>query len=241
MGETKGVPIESVTDVVISANVGTFKTTRTVVIAVDGSKFSEYAVNSAIDDILQPSEFVIIISVVDKSFAELQTATSPEATLQQKQPDAVEHDNTSILRKYYKLVARKGFQCKAVSVVGIVKEAIVLFVNNVNADLLIVGSRGKDLASKSLIGSRKADTIQAYYLFYNGENGGGPNGGMGGIVTAMISLNANKNFLAHNSTLAANASFPSGTLCGADTSTCMVGSPTGWQIPQVSFILCKPV
>ncbi|KAI9343166.1 autophagy-related protein 22-like protein, partial [Obelidium mucronatum] len=81
--------------------------------------------------------------------------------------------------------------------------------------------------------------LWAYYLFYNGDNGGGPNGQMGGMVGAMINKNANANFIAHNATLPADKAYASDATCGgADTPACMVGYGSS-TIPQVSFTLLQ--
>ncbi|KAJ3002104.1 UNVERIFIED_CONTAM: hypothetical protein HDU68_006453 [Siphonaria sp. JEL0065] len=80
--------------------------------------------------------------------------------------------------------------------------------------------------------------LWAYYLFYNGDNGGGPNGKMGGLVDAMINLNANRNFQAYNATLSAADAFPADATCGGDNPTCQVGYGNS-LMPQVSFTLLQ--
>ncbi|KAI8606874.1 hypothetical protein BC830DRAFT_1159910, partial [Chytriomyces sp. MP71] len=78
--------------------------------------------------------------------------------------------------------------------------------------------------------------LWSYYIYYNGDSGGGPNGGFAGLVDKMVNNNAQKNFLAYNATLA--NPFPSGASCGPSTSTCMVGSGSA-LMPQVSFVLVR--
>ncbi|KAJ3072560.1 hypothetical protein HDU98_003388 [Podochytrium sp. JEL0797] len=80
--------------------------------------------------------------------------------------------------------------------------------------------------------------LWSYYLFYNGDNGGGPNGQFGGMVGLMINENANQNYLAANATAQDPVMYPPGSMCGNGNPACMVGTG-GSLIPQVSFSLMQ--
>ncbi|KAJ3062247.1 hypothetical protein HDU98_001866, partial [Podochytrium sp. JEL0797] len=80
--------------------------------------------------------------------------------------------------------------------------------------------------------------LWAYYLFYNGDNGGGPNNGFSGMVSFMINENANQNYLAANATAQDPVMYPPGSSCGNGNAACMVGSGSA-LIPQVSFSLMQ--
>ncbi|KAI8844554.1 autophagy-related protein 22-like protein [Chytriomyces cf. hyalinus JEL632] len=80
--------------------------------------------------------------------------------------------------------------------------------------------------------------LWSYYLFYNGNNGGGPNSGFAGLVDKMANMHADKNFIEYNATLPADQAFPEDASCGPSTRTCMVGYGSS-QMPLVSFILLR--
>ncbi|ORY35196.1 hypothetical protein BCR33DRAFT_722545 [Rhizoclosmatium globosum] len=50
--------------------------------------------------------------------------------------------------------------------------------------------------------------LWSYYLFYNGDNGGGPNGQFASLVPAMINKHANANWIAYNATLKPEDAYP---------------------------------
>ncbi|KAJ3231230.1 hypothetical protein HDU81_003923 [Chytriomyces hyalinus] len=80
--------------------------------------------------------------------------------------------------------------------------------------------------------------LWSYYLFYNGNNGGGPNSGFAGLVDRMANIHASQNFIDYNATLPADKAFDADATCGPSTRTCMVGT-VSTQMPLVSFILLR--
>ncbi|KAJ3076669.1 hypothetical protein HDU98_001131, partial [Podochytrium sp. JEL0797] len=79
----------------------------------------------------------------------------------------------------------------------------------------------------------------AYYLFYNGDNGGGPNNGFDGIVNQMIGLNADLNFQMYNATLLPENAFPSNATCGnGNAPDCMVGYGS-ILIPEIAMSMIQ--
>ncbi|KAJ3061526.1 hypothetical protein HDU99_005534, partial [Rhizoclosmatium hyalinum] len=81
--------------------------------------------------------------------------------------------------------------------------------------------------------------LWSYYLFYNGDNGGGSNGSFANLIPAMINLHANENWKAYNATLKPADAFPPDAKCGVNGNpACMVGYGK-YQIPQVAFSLLQ--
>ncbi|KAJ3288073.1 hypothetical protein HDU79_005121 [Rhizoclosmatium sp. JEL0117] len=80
--------------------------------------------------------------------------------------------------------------------------------------------------------------LWSYYLFYNGDNGGGPNGGFAGLVGSMQNIHANENWIAYNATLKPEDSYPDGSTCGNGNPACMIGYGNS-KIPQIALSLLQ--
>ncbi|KAJ3068033.1 hypothetical protein HDU99_003311, partial [Rhizoclosmatium hyalinum] len=80
--------------------------------------------------------------------------------------------------------------------------------------------------------------LWSYYLFYNGDNGGGPNGGFAGLVGSMQNIHANENWVAYNATLKPEDSYPDGSTCGNGNPACMIGYGNS-KIPQIALSLLQ--
>ncbi|KAJ3121382.1 hypothetical protein HK100_012402 [Physocladia obscura] len=148
------------TVLISSADLEGFEVNRTVVIAVDSSKYSEYAVKWAASKFLTANDQVILLNVQPVySFGGAASGDivassngdifAPGAT--EKLQELSKSTSLEILTKYADLL--QGFKYDGVYALGDAKDVIVAKVNAISPDLLIVGSRGNDVLSRSVIGS----------------------------------------------------------------------------------------
>ncbi|ORY35229.1 adenine nucleotide alpha hydrolases-like protein [Rhizoclosmatium globosum] len=117
---------------------------RTIAIAIDASKFSDYAFHWALEHYLRKTTTPMgINSGLD----------APTDTAVSSSPQKESHD---LLTKYAKLLAEREYAYKAVCIdPGFLspKESIVREVATLNATALIVGSRDQDVLSRGFLGS----------------------------------------------------------------------------------------
>ncbi|KAJ3292587.1 adenine nucleotide alpha hydrolases-like protein [Rhizoclosmatium globosum] len=133
---------------------------RTIAIALDSSKFSEYAFNWALEHYLRQDDYVLLLNVQHHKNAPLGINSGLDAPLAPAEPivhpASAKDESHALLTKYAKILASKEYAYKAVSIhpsYVSTKESIVREVAQLNATALIVGSRGADALSRGFIGS----------------------------------------------------------------------------------------
>ncbi|KAJ3389587.1 hypothetical protein HDU84_008597 [Entophlyctis sp. JEL0112] len=138
---------------------------RTVVVAVDSSKFSAHAVKWATTQFLQAGDLVVLLNVqrsADVVMSDFLAHGGASALGDIYVPDAagkIEQLNESAARGVldgFAAIVRAscpGVNVQGVLAIGSAKEVIVEFVSELKADALVVGSRGINALSRSLIGS----------------------------------------------------------------------------------------
>ncbi|KAJ3343790.1 hypothetical protein HDU83_005535 [Entophlyctis luteolus] len=122
---------------------------RTVVIAVDSSKYSEYAVNWAAANFLQKDDVAVLVKVQSSQpvvSGELVTSANGDIYFQHASAHA-ESDTAStsssgsrLLEKYSELLAAKNFHVETVLAHGNQRKAIVEQVVALKADALILAA-----------------------------------------------------------------------------------------------------
>ncbi|KAJ3072564.1 hypothetical protein HDU98_003392 [Podochytrium sp. JEL0797] len=126
----------------------TFK--RTIVIALDSSKSSELAFKHAVKHQIQKDDLVVLIHAQPPLLESHGFFTPTDAATANK---AQGDECLEVLKKYSELVEDKKVSYKAISLVGPVKESLVEKVHELRPTILICGSRGAGLISRSLLGS----------------------------------------------------------------------------------------
>ncbi|KAJ3107246.1 hypothetical protein HDU97_004666 [Phlyctochytrium planicorne] len=130
--------------------------TRTICIALDASKYSEYAFQWAIQNIVKPeSDQIVLLNVrpavslpavygtlyVDfgKEFEQIEAANKKES-----------HD---LLRAYAQKLPPNKYNVRGVALRGDPRDELAYKVEDVKADMLIVGSRGLGAFKRAFLGS----------------------------------------------------------------------------------------
>ncbi|KAI9343164.1 hypothetical protein BDR26DRAFT_858657 [Obelidium mucronatum] len=135
---------------------GSAPSKRTIAIAVESSKFSEHAFNWAVENYLRPDDFVILLNVQHQTAATVGTSGLDAfggAADQELFAAYGKKESHELLTRYATVLGEKQFQFRALSIVGQTKEALVHKVQELNATTVIVGSRGLNKVSLSLLGS----------------------------------------------------------------------------------------
>ncbi|KAJ3311010.1 hypothetical protein HDU76_003228 [Blyttiomyces sp. JEL0837] len=134
---------------------------RVICIAVDESEYSDYAFQWALDNTVDKEDQVVLlncrpytINAADYSisgdfstsvYSNKEWAETVEASQRQ-----VSHD---LLRKLGNRVLDKGIACRAIALRGDAREEIAAKVQEIKADMLVVGSRGLGAIKRAFLGS----------------------------------------------------------------------------------------
>ncbi|KAI9365975.1 hypothetical protein DFJ73DRAFT_806517 [Zopfochytrium polystomum] len=149
-------PAPSIHEDVVEPHESHSAPTRTIAIAVDSSSYSEYAFNWAIQNIIRPeTDQIVLLNVrpvvsipavygtlyVDysKEFEEMETANRKES-----------HD---LLRAFAAKVPANKYNMRGVALRGDPRDEIAYKVEDIKADMLIVGSRGLGALKRAFLGS----------------------------------------------------------------------------------------
>jgi len=130
--------------------------TRVIVVAVDQSKHSENALNWALKNIINPAtDFVVLINVRPSP-----VIPGPAGTVFLDYTDFIvkldaqsRHEAHTLLKRYAALVNAKKVAVKAIAMRGDAREEIRRKIVEVDADLVVVGSRGMGLVKRAFLGS----------------------------------------------------------------------------------------
>ncbi|KAJ3229948.1 hypothetical protein HDU81_004905 [Chytriomyces hyalinus] len=133
---------------------------RTVVFALDESKFSEHALKWSIHNYLHNQDTVILLNVRHR-FAAVDTAAAEKDEALAKELEKLEaarlNQSNLLLQHYSKLMDASKFAHKTVSLPcnknGSIKDTICEYTEQVKANVLIVASHGMNVTSRMTLGS----------------------------------------------------------------------------------------
>nr|KAJ3418394.1 hypothetical protein HK105_008362 [Polyrhizophydium stewartii] len=151
-----------------------FEPTRTVCIAIDGSKSSEYAVTWAVNNILKAETDQVVVLHV-RPFVALPNVTYTGTLLDYgvgtfrldpmlSKPafdveafEEIEQSNKQasheLLISTAKMIKHAGFHVRAIALRGDPREELVHKIEQLKADLVVMGSRGLGVLSRTFLGS----------------------------------------------------------------------------------------
>ncbi|KAH6568987.1 hypothetical protein BASA61_005881 [Batrachochytrium salamandrivorans] len=131
--------------------------TRTVCIAIDGSKNSSYAVQWAIDNILRKeTDQVVLLHVRSLVTMPALSYGAPFADFgdaMSKREDAAKRDSHELLINTAKIFKQHGLHVRAIALRGDAREELVYKIEDVRADMVVMGSRGLSAISRLFLGS----------------------------------------------------------------------------------------
>lgn len=127
---------------------------RTVVVATDGSEHANYAFRWSMDNVLREDDFVMIIvchggkASGGKPYLDLDMHAEPKNDIEA----ADQSRYRNIIQSYTAELSKRMISAKYAVIKGDAKTALVGKIGDLNADLVIMGSRGASLA-KTIMGS----------------------------------------------------------------------------------------
>jgi nucleotide-binding universal stress UspA family protein len=128
---------------------------RTVALALDNSSHSEFAFTWALENLIQPSDHVVLLHVRPYVFAPvLYTPAFMEFSDEyRKMDEANKQFSHELIRKYAKELVQRNISARGVALRGDPRDEIVYKVKDLKADVLIMGSRGMGAVKRTFLGS----------------------------------------------------------------------------------------
>jgi len=128
---------------------------RVIVFPVDDSENSAKAVNWALDNLLQNTDLAYFINVRPMPMipGPFGTAYMDYADYLYQLDEQGRHNSHHLLHRYAMQVKQHGIPVKAVAMRGDAREEICRKVDEIKADLVVMGSRGMGIIKRTLLGS----------------------------------------------------------------------------------------
>ncbi|KAJ3209540.1 hypothetical protein HDU83_002222 [Entophlyctis luteolus] len=129
---------------------------RIIAIAVDSSKYSEYAFDWAINNVVRPeSDQIVIINVrsvlaIPVYFEGAYVDLTEEV---EKLEAANQQESHELLRKYAGKLPAHKYNIRGVALRGDPRDEIEFKVDELKADMLVIGSRGLGAFKRAVLGS----------------------------------------------------------------------------------------
>ncbi|KAJ3219724.1 hypothetical protein HK099_004619 [Clydaea vesicula] len=129
---------------------------RIIAIAIDQSNCADYAFNWAVKNLINPeTDQVVLLNVRPYITAPILYATimTDKGDQYSKTDEANKIYSHNLIRKYAEILIKQKVKCKGVALRGDPREEIVYKVDNLKADVLVVGSRGMNAFKRAFVGS----------------------------------------------------------------------------------------
>ncbi|XP_071082823.1 uncharacterized protein [Haliotis cracherodii] len=126
---------------------------RVVVVALDGSEFSEYAFNWYKENVHRPGDFVIAVHSPEYQHCLNSGHARPDIKQVVEQMEQEQQKKNKLLEGFSALLTDAGMTGKVKSVIGSPGEVIVRIADEENASLIVTGARGVGKIRRTLLGS----------------------------------------------------------------------------------------
>jgi nucleotide-binding universal stress UspA family protein len=123
---------------------------KKIVIATDGSESAQQALEFGLDLAAEQGATPFLVHVAPAVDV---VPSAGFAVPAQTVPHEPEHQDRVALREAAEIAAKKGVTAKTELLVGFPADEIVAFADNIDADLIVVGSRGHGAIASALLGS----------------------------------------------------------------------------------------
>ncbi|KAL2914180.1 hypothetical protein HK105_206271 [Polyrhizophydium stewartii] len=128
---------------------------RTVAIAVDGSAHSDFSIDWAARNLLQPSDRVVLLNV--RPFADMSMfGGAPFLEYGQAAADQdafFKAESHKLLKQKAADLHARGFHVSAIALRGDAREELVFKVAELAADVFVIGSHGRGVFGRAMLGS----------------------------------------------------------------------------------------
>ncbi|CAG8464361.1 3713_t:CDS:2 [Paraglomus brasilianum] len=135
---------------------------RTIVIALDHSEHSHHAFNWAVKNFLRKEcDKVVLVNVrpvptVPGPYGEpaaIGAAYMDFSEVVSSLEDQYRSNSHSLLKDFAGKLKTQGFECKAIAMRGDARDELVRKVDELNAEALVIGSRGLGVFKRTILGS----------------------------------------------------------------------------------------
>ncbi|XP_046380404.1 putative universal stress protein SSP1056 [Haliotis rufescens] len=126
---------------------------RVVVVALDGSEFSEYAFNWYKENVHRADDFVIAVHSPEYQHCLSSGHARPDIKQVVEQMEQEQKKKNKLLEGFSALLTDAGMTGKVKSVIGSPGEVIVRIADEENASLIVTGARGVGKIRRTLLGS----------------------------------------------------------------------------------------
>ncbi|KAI8820700.1 uncharacterized protein EV422DRAFT_59939 [Fimicolochytrium jonesii] len=129
---------------------------RIIAVALDQSEHSEYAFNWALENLINPqSDQVVLLNVrevvnVPASFGLIYMDIRDWIDRTEYEQMMVSH---KLLKHFGARIVKAGAKCRAIALRGDPRDELLHKVKEVNADMLVIGSRGMGTLKRAFVGS----------------------------------------------------------------------------------------
>jgi nucleotide-binding universal stress UspA family protein len=131
----------------------TFKPLRTICMPVDESEFSSHSVTWAMNNILQPTDLILLLNVRKENVYQPEQLFGTNEAFQEVD-DRNRAASEALLESFAKKLQSHHFQgVEAVGLVGDPRKALIDQINDRKPTIVIVGQRGMGALSRLVIGS----------------------------------------------------------------------------------------
>ncbi|KAJ1565339.1 hypothetical protein HK096_003344 [Nowakowskiella sp. JEL0078] len=128
---------------------------RVIAIAIEDSKHSEYAFNFLVDNIVHKGDQVVLLNV--RPYPEIPsvvlTGMYVDIDWEQKVDEDQRNCSHELLQKFGGQLVKLGISTRAIALRGDPREEIVKKAKELDATLLVIGSRGLGLFKRTMLGS----------------------------------------------------------------------------------------
>ncbi|KAJ3113184.1 hypothetical protein HDU96_003683 [Phlyctochytrium bullatum] len=153
--DTVSSPLEVLENLIGMPSSNSDMITRVIVVAVDQSPHSEYALDWAVKNYIRPStDLVVLMNVrphvaTPGPYGSMFDFSEFVMTAEQQQKE----DSHRLLQDSARILRRHKICCKAIALRGDAREELVTKVEEINPDAFIIGSRGFGTLKRTLLGS----------------------------------------------------------------------------------------
>ncbi|KAJ3193729.1 hypothetical protein HK101_004273 [Irineochytrium annulatum] len=150
----KAKMVQQTEDCVFEPMSGAVHPTRTIVMALDSSKYSDYAFSWAMKNLVQDNDQIVLVNVrpqiAPPSIADIYLSDVADTAAVDEANKRESHD---LLRSYASKLPKDKYNVRGIALRGDAREEILQKVEEMNADMLVCGSRGLGFFSRALMGS----------------------------------------------------------------------------------------